>query len=147
VRAKTLAAIERIANGTAKTAGVPDDRMPVITRRDAEFTPALYNTPELVTRVTGVFRGLIGEQNVVHLDPQMGGEDFSRYGREEPKIPIFMFRLGSVSPERMADSKREGGKPLPSLHSSVYLPDRVPTIKTGVLTMTAAALDLLKPMK
>jgi hippurate hydrolase len=147
VREKTLAAIERIANGTAKTAGVPDDRMPVITRRDAEYTPALYNTPELVTRVTGVFRSLVGEENVVRLDPQMGGEDFSRYGREEPKIPIFMYRLGSVRPDRIAESKRKGGKPLPSLHSAVYLPDRTPTIKTGVLTMTGAALDLLKPTK
>jgi hippurate hydrolase len=147
VREKALSAIERIANGTAKTAGVPDDRMPVVTRRDAEYTPALYNTPELVTRVTGVFRNLIGEQNVVRLDPQMGGEDFSRYGREEPRIPIFMFRLGSVRPERVAESKRKDGKPLPSLHSAVYLPDRVPTIKTGVLTMTGAALDLLKPTK
>jgi hypothetical protein len=27
----------------------------------------------------------------------------------------------------------------------VYLPDRTPTIKTGVMTMTGAALDLLKP--
>ena len=54
----------------------------------------------------------------------MGGEDFSRYGREEPKVPIFMYRLGSVPPEQVAESKREGGKPLPSLHSALYLPDR-----------------------
>jgi hippurate hydrolase len=147
VREKTLTAIERIANGVAKTAGVPDDRMPVITRRDAEFTPAQYNNPELVARVTGVFRTVLGEQNVIQRNPEMGGEDFSRYGREEPKIPTFMFRLGSIPPARVAESKRKDGKPLPSLHSALYLPDRTPTIKTGVLSMTAAALDLLKPTK
>ncbi len=121
--------------------------MPLVTRRDAEFTPALYNDPEFVTRVTGVFRELLGEQNVVKRTPEMGGEDFSRYGREEPKIPIFMYRLGSVTPEQFAESKRPGGKSLPSLHSALYLPDRAPTIKTGVLTMSVAAMDLLKPKK
>jgi hippurate hydrolase len=147
VREKTLAAIERIAAGTARTAGVPDDRMPVVTRRDAEYTPALYNSPELVTRVTDIFRALIGDENVIRRNPEMGGEDFGRYGREAPTIPIFMYRLGSVQPDRVAASKQRNGKPLPSLHSAIYLPDRVPTIKTGVLTMTGAALDLLKPTK
>jgi hippurate hydrolase len=147
VREKTLAAIERIATGTAKAGGVPDDRMPIVARRDAEFTPAQYNNPELVARVTGVFRTVLGAENVIQRVPEMGGEDFSRYGREEPKIPTFMFRLGSIAPQRIAESKRKGGKPLPSLHSAIYLPDRTPTIKTGVLSMTAAALDLLQPGK
>ena len=53
-----------------------------------------------------------------------------------------MYRLGSVKPEKVAASK-SGGLPLPSLHSSKYLPEREPTIRTGVVTMTAAALDLL----
>jgi hippurate hydrolase len=144
VRVKTLEAIERITTNIAKAAGVPDDRLPTITRRDADFTPAVYNDPELVARVIGVFRGLVGEENVIQRNPEMGGEDFSRYGREEPKIPTFMFRLGSIPPQRVAESKQKGGKPLPSLHSAHYLPDREPTIKTGVLTMTGAALNLLK---
>jgi hypothetical protein len=48
-----------------------------------------------------------------------------------------------VPVERVAESKRDGGRPLPSLHSSKYLPVR-DAIKTGVTTMTAAAVDLLK---
>ena len=80
-------------------------------------------------------------------EPEMGGEggeDFARYGREQLAIPIFMFRLGSVAPSKMAESKQPGGRPLPSLHSALYLPDRTPTIKTAVMAMTAAALDLMK---
>lgn len=142
-RQKTLKAIERIAKGIAQAAGVPDDRMPIVTTRDDEFTPATYNTPELVTRVTSVFRQSIGSDNVVEREPTMGAEDFGRYGTDEPRIPIFMYRLGSVSAERIAASKREGGSPLPSLHSSKYLPER-DAIRTGVTTMTAAALDLLR---
>jgi hippurate hydrolase len=143
VREKTIKAIERIARGTAQAAGVPEDRMPVVTVKD-EFTPATYNTPELVERVVGVLKRTVGEDNVVKREPVMGGEDFSRYGREEPRIPIFMDRLGSVSAERIAESRRPGGKPLPSLHSAQYLPEREQTIKTGVTTMTAAAVDLLQ---
>src|SRR3954471_11064071 len=59
VRDKTLKAIERIAKGTAQAAGVPPGREPIVTVRDGEFTPATYNTPELVERVTGVFRRVL----------------------------------------------------------------------------------------
>jgi hippurate hydrolase len=54
-----------------------------------------------------------------------------------------MFRLGAVSPERLAQSKQPGGEPLPSLHSPLCAPVPEPTIKTGVTTMSAAALNLL----
>ena len=70
----------------------------------------------------------------------MGGEDFSRYGRAG--VPIFMFFLGSVAPQRVAESRKEGGPELPSLHSDQYYPVPEPTINTGVLTMTAAVLNL-----
>jgi hippurate hydrolase len=70
----------------------------------------------------------------------MGGEDFGRYGREG--IPVFLYFLGTISPERYAESKREGGKPLPSLHSDQFYPIPKPTIETGVLTMCMAVLNL-----
>ena len=41
-------------------------------------------------------------------------------------------------------AERDGGTPLPSLHSSKYFPDMEPTIKTGVKTMSSVAMDLLK---
>jgi hippurate hydrolase len=53
-----------------------------------------------------------------------------------------MFRIGAIAPEKIAESHRSG-VPLPSLHSSKFLPVPEPTIKTGVTAMTAAALDLL----
>jgi amidohydrolase len=142
VRERTLKAIERIAKGTAIAAGIPKELEPVVTVSEEESTPATYNTPELVDRVTGVFRRVLGPENVVEREPVMGAEDFSRYGREEPKVPIFMYRLGSIPPEKVAESKRTG-VPLPSLHSSRYLPQRKETIETGVFTMTVAAVDLL----
>jgi hippurate hydrolase len=141
VRKQTLEAIERIAKGTAMAAGIPKELEPTVTVKD-EFTPAAYNTPELVERVVAAHRRVLGAENVVQREPVMGGEDFGRYGRPEPRIPIFMYRLGAVPPDKVAESKRTG-KPLPSLHSSKFLPEPKVTIRTGVLTMTAAALDLL----
>jgi hippurate hydrolase len=141
VRKQVLASIERIVKGTAMAAGVPKELEPTVTL-GGEGTPATFNTPELVQRVTGTLRGVVGEENVVVREPSMGAEDFGLFGRQEPKIPIFMYRLGSVSAEKIA-AKKAGGPALPSLHSSKYLPEREPTIRTGVLTMTSAALDLL----
>ena len=137
-----LKAIERVAVNAARLANVPDDLLPTVEVKD-EYTPAVYHHPELVTRVTSTVGRLLGSEKVVEKEPVMGGEDFGRYGREAPAIPIFMLRLGSVSPDRVAASKSPGGPPLPSLHSSRYAPDAAPTLTTGVKAMSAAALDLL----
>src|SRR5216110_2040085 len=50
VRDKTLAAIRRIAEGQARSAGVPENLMPVI--KEAElFTPVVQNDPALTRRI------------------------------------------------------------------------------------------------
>jgi metal-dependent amidase/aminoacylase/carboxypeptidase family protein len=87
-----------------------------------------------------VFRAALGESNVIERQPIMGGEDFSRYGRAG--VPIFMFFLGTVAPERVAEEKRTGVL-LPSMHSPVYAPLPEPSIRTGVLTMSLAVLNLV----
>jgi len=142
VRAHTLAAIKRIVRGQALSAGIPEDRLPVVHVDEKEFTPATYNNPELARRVSGTFKQLFGEKKVISRKPVMGGEDFSEFGRTADKIPICIFWLGSVEPERVAESARTG-QPLPSLHSSLYRPLREPTIKTGVTGMSAAVLELV----
>ena len=73
----------------------------------------------------------------------MVGEDFFRYGREDPRVPIFMFRLGTIDRLRMEESQRPCGKPLPSLHLAFFWPVPRPTIETGVKGMTAAVLELM----
>jgi hippurate hydrolase len=72
----------------------------------------------------------------------MGGEDFGRYGRDGG-VPIFLYFLGTVAPERVAEAAKEGAKPLPSLHSDQYYPVPEPSIKTGVRTMSLAVLNLV----
>jgi len=53
-----------------------------------------------------------------------------------------MFRIGSVTNERIAEFSK-AGKPLPSLHSPEYYPEPRTTISTGVSAMSAALLELL----
>jgi hippurate hydrolase len=141
VRQQLLAAIPRIVRGQAIAAGVPEDRLPVV-EIDAEGTPAVFNDPALTERLAGVFRKTFGATNVVERKPSMGGEDFSRYGRTEPRVPSCMFSLGAVAREKYEESQRTG-KPLPGLHSSLFVADPEPTLKTGITAMTAAVLELM----
>lgn len=143
VRAHTLEAIRRIARGQALSAGMGEDRLPVVHIEEAEFTPACYNQPELARRVQGAFERQFGAEQVQVRKPGMGGEDFSEYGRTADKIPICLFWLGSVDPVRVTEARRTG-QALPSLHSSKYHPLPEPTLLTGVTAMSAAVLDLLK---
>ncbi|MSU46338.1 MAG: amidohydrolase [Lacunisphaera sp.] len=142
VRAHTIEAVRRICRGEAIAAGLPDELMPVIAIEENEFTPATYNTPAFTRRLHGVFTQWFGPEHALTIDPEMGGEDFSRFGRTVEKIPLCLFRLGTVAPEKVAESQRTGA-PLPSLHSSRYAPVPEPTIKTGITALTAAVLDLL----
>ncbi|MBA3272871.1 MAG: amidohydrolase [Chthoniobacterales bacterium] len=143
VRERVLAAIDRIAKGCATAAGLPPDRMPDVHVRRDEFTPATYNNPELTRRVSAVLRTALGAENVIQKDPTMGGEDFSEYSLPDHSIPAFMFNVGAVDPAKAAESKKDG-TPLPSLHSSKFAPVPEPTIRTGVIAMTSAVLDLTK---
>ena len=134
VRSHLLDAIERKAKAIAASAGAP---LPVVTVSDG--TPALFNDPALVERLEPVFRQLLGKENVLRAEPQMGGEDFSRYGRAG--VPIAMLRLGSVSAKRLA-SYAESGQTPPSLHSALYYPDAPEALVTAVAVLSSAALEL-----
>ena len=141
VRQQTLAAIKRIARGQALAAGLPEDRLPEVKVTD-EITPSLYNDPKLTERLVGAFQAWFGAANLIQKPPSMGGEDFSEFGRTDPKVPICMMNVGGVNPEALKESQRTG-KALPSLHSSLWAPVPDPTIRAGVTVMTAAVLELL----
>src|SRR5256714_710611 len=145
VRERVLAAIERIAKGCATAAGLPPDKMPTVTVERDHFAPAMYNNPELTKRLVAAWKKTLGDPNVEMVDPTMGGEDFSEYSLlPEHSIPAVDFHVGAVDPAKIAESKKPGASPLPSLHSSKFAPVPEPTIRTGMVAMTAAVLDLMK---
>jgi len=97
-----LRRIKEISNGLARTADLPEIQSPEVPIRD-EYTPSVFNDPELADRVVSVLRAEFGDSRVQSVPPVMAGEDFSRYGRTEPPIPSMLFWPGSVDPERYAE--------------------------------------------
>jgi hippurate hydrolase len=138
VRKQVLEGIERIAKAAAKGARAPE---PVIRVEVDDFTPAVFNNPKLAKKTTDLFRQIVGPDKVHLQGPTMGGEDFGRYGREG--IPIFFYFLGTVDPKQV-EAAHTGGPPLPSLHSDKYFPLIQPSIRNGVLSMSAAVMNLLE---
>ncbi len=138
-RSRLLEGIRRNAQAEAAAAGAP--RPPEVTV--GESTPATVNDPELVRRTVEALKRTLGSERVVEVPRIMGSEDFTYYGREG--IPAFMFNLGTTALARLEESRRPGGTPLPSLHSSKYAPDREASIRDGVRAALAAVLGLLQP--
>lgn len=137
VRKQLLSAIKRKAVAVAQAYGAP---APDITT--SEGTPALENSAELTPLVTDSMRLALGSENVLPMPPVMGGEDFSQFGLAG--VPIVMYRLGVVAPERLARFAELGQQP-PSLHSPTFYPDARDALATGILSMISATADLLPP--
>jgi hippurate hydrolase len=105
-----------------------------------DSTTPTINTPSLVSRVVPALAKTLGASNVVEIDPTMGAEDFGLFSQDG--VPIFMFRLGTIPPERVAAAKA-GGEPLPSLHSAFYRPAAAAALPVGIRAMTAAIVELM----
>ncbi len=137
VRQRLIEGIQRRAAGLAAAHKAP---APVVTI--GETTPPTINDPALVARVVKRFNADLGTEKVREVEPVMGAEDFGLFN--EGGVPIFMFRLGTIPPDRI-NQARSGGAPLPPVHSSRYAPDPEPSIRTGVRAMTGAVRELLAP--
>ena len=96
-----------------------------------KYTPANFNDSKLVDLMMNSSKEIIGVNNVIVSDPQMVGEDFSRFGNTKEKIPTVLYWLGTVPDDRM--KKYEAGNyALPSLHSPFYYPEIEQSIITGI---------------
>lgn len=143
VRQALLDGIKRIARGEAIAAGIPDDKMPDVTVRDQEFTPALFNSEDYSAHVRQLFEEHFGAARVGTAAPIMAGEDFSRYRLADPTIKSLMFWVGAV-PQAKWDAAQKAGEKVPGLHSPFWAPDADAVISTATEAMTVAAMDALK---
>jgi hippurate hydrolase len=142
VRRTIIEGVKRTAKGVAIAAGVPADRMPIVTVLEDESTPATINDPALAARLQKVFVEKLGAENVIERQPIMGSEDFGIFSLDH-KIPAVIFWLGAYDPAKVAESERTGVA-LPSPHSPFFAPLPEPTLRTGVTAMTDAAVALLQ---
>jgi hippurate hydrolase len=141
-RTRILDAITRIARGEAIAAGMPEDRMPVITIQD-QYTPATFNSEPLTSDIMATFRERFGAERVRAVPPSMAGEDFSQYRLADPDhVQSLLFWVGAIRQDQWDAAKGDTTK-LPGLHSPFWAPDAEKTISTGIEAMTTAALHLL----
>lgn len=141
VRQHLLDGIARIAKGEAIAAGMPEDRMPVVTVKD-EFTPSTFNTSILSNRLASLFETRFGKDRIQKVPPTMGGEDFSRYWLADKSKESMIFWVGGVPKAQWDEAKGDPAK-LPSLHSPFWAPDAEAVIATAAEALSAAALDVL----
>ena len=142
VRDQIIAAIRRTAEGVAISYGIPADRMPIVTVSKTEITPPTINDAAFAARIRSIAEKTLGADHVQEVKPIMGSEDFGLFSLEG-RIPAAMFWLGASDPAKVAESEKTGVQ-LPGAHSPLFAPVYEPTIRTGVTTMTAMALDILK---
>ncbi|VTR93705.1 peptidase m20 : Amidohydrolase OS=Haliscomenobacter hydrossis (strain ATCC 27775 / DSM 1100 / LMG 10767 / O) GN=Halhy_1186 PE=4 SV=1: Peptidase_M20: M20_dimer [Gemmata massiliana] len=142
-RDRVLKAIDRIAKAAAIGANAPPPEVKVSLD---EFTPATYNDVPLAQKCGALFREILGAENVRgNRKPVMGAEDFGRFS--EGKTPTFMYFLGTISKEKFAAAQKPGAPALPGMHTDAYAPVPEPSIRTGVRTMSLAAMNLMPKEK
>ncbi len=143
VRKLLLDGIRRIVRGEAIAAGMPEDKMPVVFIREAEYTPSTFNTDKLSNQALALFQQHFGPERAMKTPAVMGGEDFSRFWLADNKIESLIFWVGGT-PQAQWDAAGGNASKLPSLHSPFWAPDAAAVISTATEALTIAALDILK---
>jgi len=93
-------------------------------------TPATINDRDLTAEMAPTLAKIVGDENVLVIDPTMGGEDFAYFANE---VPGFYYRLGSVNPELGS-----GGHHTPDFRADDA------SIPIGMRAMSNLLLDYLK---
>jgi hippurate hydrolase len=141
VREQLLTAIKRIAIGTAKTAGLSDDKMPEVIVSPEAYPPT-FNDKKLAQRLKGVIVKQMGEDALIPpAESGMGAEDFGFF-TSEPYIPSVYFSVGGTPKEDFALAAA-GGAPVASHHSPQFKISPEPSVKSGVEASVLALLELM----
>jgi len=134
--------VRQIAQGIGVSAGLPADKMPVVTVLENESAAPLVNDPALTTKVKAILVDAFGADKVSDQIPIMGSEDVGEFGLDG-QIPVVYWGLGAMNAEKFSAAQKNG-KDLPGAHTSRFEPDPRPTLEAGVKSITTVALNLLK---
>ena len=135
VRARVLAAIERIVNAEAAASGAP--RAPEITPLDRY--PLATNDAEATEQVADAFRAHFSAERVREVGPASASEDFGSFGSEWGVPSVFWF-VGGTDPDVHAQAKAANRlNDIPTNHNPKFLPVLHPTLEAGVETLVVAA--------
>ncbi len=136
VREKVVAAVERIVQGEAATAGAPK---PPEIERIGTF-PVTENDDAATDGLTAAFRDHFGEGRVMPAPLVTGSEDFSEFGRAAG-VPSVFWLVGGLDEQKVIAAMTAGRfeQDIPSNHSPLFAPLPHPTLSAGVETLVVAA--------
>ena len=90
------------------------------------------------------FQDALGEENVLETKKILGTDETNAFSYAyEPAVPLLFFFYGSSNPKALEASKN-GGAPLPSLHSAEFAPELKPTLNTGTKALIGLTLSVLE---
>jgi hippurate hydrolase len=141
VREQLIAGIRNISNGIARTYGMPEDQLPVITMKGGS-TP-LVNDGALADRLAVPLKSLLCDKNVVtEFPPATGSEDVHLLIGPNLGVPFNYIIVGIANPEVFAAARKQG-KMMPfSAHNPNFVID-LAAIPLGAKIATTATLELM----
>ena len=131
-----LDSIDRVARGVALSLGVPEDKLPTVTRSQTETTPPTINDEQTAARIKGVFLEHFGEETIVEQARDgMGAEDFAYFVAPETGVKGVYFTVGGTPKDELDTAAGH--------HSPFFRIEPEPSVKIGVEAMTVGAMTLL----
>ena len=135
-RQRLLDGIDRVADGVARSLGVPEDKLPEVIRSSTESTPPTINDEATAAKIRAAFTQKIGEEYMTTSPREgMGAEDFAYFVEAEHDVKGVYFSVGGT-PKDEVDSA-------PSHHSPLFKIEPEPSIKSGVEAMVVGAMELM----
>ncbi|GAA2384312.1 amidohydrolase [Gordonia cholesterolivorans] len=141
VREIMLSAVESVADGIARTYGMPEDKLPEITLKGG--SSPLVNDLELSERMARTLAAVLGDQQIVTDMPRAtGSEDVQLLKGPYPEMPFNYLLVGIANHETFAAAQAQG-EPFPfAPHNPNYLVD-LSAIPFGAKVAAYSMLGLL----
>lgn len=136
VRAQLLSGIRRISDGIARTYGVPEDRMPIVTERAETAPPNLNDTPTAAI-LRNSLSATFGAARMSQVPRSgMGAEDFAFYGAPEfGSVKSVFFNVGGSITDDLEKA--------PPHHSPLFRIDPESSVRGAVEGYVVAAMTFL----
>ncbi len=136
VRAQLLDGVDRISRNTALALGVPEDKLPTVTRSALETTPPTLNDPAVAARVRAALAAGLGEQVLMDVPRSgMGAEDFAHFITPESGVKGVYFAVGGTPADQTHSA--------PGHHSPLFRIAPEPAVTLGVEGSVLAAEALM----
>jgi len=138
VRMQLLDGIDRVAEGVARSLGVPENLLPEVHRSIVETTPPTINDAETAERLLAAVSEKMGEDYVVETPRTgMGAEDFAYFVQPGLGVKGVYFSVGGTPKDELETAA--------SHHSPFFKIEPEPSIKSGVEATVISALELMPP--